>query len=203
MNTLERIKTHKFIAILRHIPARTVKDVARALYDGGVRIFEVTFNPSLPESVEDTQTMIRTIKALYGDEVSVGAGTVLKPEQVDQVREAGGEFIISPNVNCKVIRRTKELGMFSMPGFATPSEAFEAIDAGADILKAFPCGTPENISVLKSVIPLPVFAVGGVLKDNKRAYLATSDGLGVGIGIYRPEFSPEELYDSAKAFMEE
>ena len=102
-----------------------------------------------------------------------------------------------------VIRRTKELGMLSMPGFATPTEAFDAIDAGADILKAFPCGTPENIAVLKSVLPLPVFAVGGIIRANKRAFLKTADGVGAGIGIYRPELSPEELYRFAKEFMEE
>ena len=86
---------------------------------------------------------------------------------------------------------------------ATPTEAFDAIDAGADILKAFPCGTPENIAVLKSVIPLPVFAVGGVVRSSKRAFLKTADGVGAGIGIYRPELSPEELYRFAKEFMEE
>ena len=76
-------------------------------------------------------------------------------------------------------------------------------DSGADILKAFPCGTPENIAVLKSVIPLPVFAVGGVVRSSKRAFLKTADGVGAGIGIYRPELSPEELYRFAKEFMEE
>ena len=187
----------KTVVIMRGLTPEKAQACGDALVKAGIHLMEVPLNrPGALECIKILADHFR------GTDVHVGAGTVLKPEQVDQVREAGGEFIISPNVNCNVIRRTKELGMFSMPGFATPSEAFEAIDAGADILKAFPCGTPENISVLKSVIPLPVFAVGGVLKDNKRAYLATSDGLGVGIGIYRPEFSPEELYDSAKAFME-
>ena len=125
-----------------------------------------------------------------------------RPEEVEKVREAGGEFIISPNARSSVIRRTKELGLLSMPGFATPGEAFDAMDAGADLLKVFPCGSPENVSVLKSVIPLPVFAVGGIGKENKRAYLRTADGVGVGIGIFRPEQSPEELYESAKEFLE-
>ena len=89
-----------------------------------------------------------------------------------------------------------------MPGFVTPTEAFEAVDAGADLLKLFPCGTPECIAVLKSVIPLPVFAVGGVTARNKRELLVSADGLGVGIGIYRPEMSPVELYQFAKEFME-
>ena len=80
--------------------------------------------------------------------------------------------------------------------------AFDAIDAGADLLKVFPCGSPENISVLKSVIPLPLFAVGGIGKGNKREYLETADGVGVGIGIFRPGQSTEELYESAKEFLE-
>ena len=188
----------KTVVIMRGLTPEKAQACGDALVKAGIHLMEVPLNrPGALEAIHALAEHFRNTKT------HVGAGTVLTPDQVDAVAAAGGEFIISPNMRPAVIRRTKELGLLSMPGFVTPTEAFDAIDAGADILKAFPCGTPDNISVLKSVIPLPVFAVGGVLKDNKRAYLATSNGLGVGIGIYRPEFSPEELYDSAKAFMEE
>ena len=120
---------------------------------------------------------------------------------MEEVARAGGEYIISPNTSPAVIRRTVELGLLSLPGFQTPTEAFAAIDAGADLLKAFPCGTPENIRVLKSVVPLPIFAVGGIDRSNRDAFLAAADGLGVGIGIFRPEMSVEELRRSARNFL--
>ncbi len=187
----------KLVLIMRGLAPEVAATCGEALSKAGVKLMEVPLNR--PGALESIAILA---KMFAGTDTHVGAGTVLTPEQVEQVKAAGGEFIISPNVRPAVIRKTKELGMFSMPGFATPTEAFEAVDAGADILKAFPCGTPENIAVLKSVLPLPVYAVGGVMKENKNDFLKTADGLGVGIGIYRPEMTPEELYRSAKEFIE-
>lgn len=176
MNTLERIKAHKFIAILRHIPARTVKDVARALYDGGVRIFEVTFNPSLPESVEDTQTMIRTIKELYGDEVSVGAGTVLTEEYARAAWEAGAEFLVSPTTKERLIRFAHENGMLAIPGAYTPTEILTAYELGADVVKIFPVAADE-IGYLKNVMSplshIPFLPTGGINPNTVAPFLAT------------------------------
>ena len=187
----------KIVLIMRGLGPEKAQACGEALVRAGIRLMEVPLNrPGALESIRILADRFR------GSDVHVGAGTVLRPEEVDQVRDAGGEFIISPNVNCAVIRRTEELGLLSMPGFSTPTEAFAAVDAGADLLKVFPCGSPDEIAVLKSVIPLPVFAVGGIVRENKRDYLRTADGLGVGIGIFRPEFSPEELFRSATAFME-
>ena len=188
----------KIVAILRGLSPGNAVACGDALVRAGVHLMEVPLNR--PGALESIRLLA---EHFAGNGIAVGAGTVLTPEQAERVKEAGGEFIISPNLRPATIRRTKELGMLSMPGFATPTEAFDAIDAGADILKAFPCGTPENIAVLKSVIPLPVFAVGGVVRSSKRAFLKTADGVGAGIGIYRPELSPEELYRFAKEFMEE
>lgn len=187
----------KIVAILRGLAPENAAACGDALFRAGVRLMEVPLNR--PGALESIRLLARQFS---GTGVHVGAGTVLAPEQAEQVRDAGGEFVISPDVRPAVIRRTKELGLLSMPGFATPTEAFEAVDAGADLLKLFPCGTPECIAVLKSVIPLPVFAVGGVTARNKRELLVSADGLGVGIGIYRPEMSPVELYQFAKEFME-
>jgi 2-dehydro-3-deoxyphosphogalactonate aldolase len=118
------------------------------------------------------------------------------------VAGAGGTYVISPNTNLSVIRRTLELGLLSVPGFLTPTEAFQAIDAGAEILKCFPCGSPGNISVLKSVIPKPILAVGGISRENRDEYLAAAAGVGVGIGIYRPGMSLRELSESAGGFFQ-
>ena len=186
----------KIVVIMRGLTPEKAVPCGDALVKAGIHLMEVPLNR--PGALEAIHLLAEHFR---NTDIHVGAGTVLTPEQVDSVAGAGGEFIISPNMRTNVIRRTKELGLLSMPGFVTPTEAFDAIDAGADILKVFPCGTPENIAVLKSVIPLPVFAVGGIMPGNKNDYLKTADGLGVGIGIYRPEFSPEELYQSAKEFM--
>ena len=193
----EKFLQEKVVVILRGLEPEKAVGCGDALCQAGVRLMEVPLNR--PGALESIRLLAEHFR---GRGIHIGAGTVLVPEEVEMVRSAGGEFIISPNARSPVIRRTKELGLLSMPGFATPGEAFDAMDAGADLLKVFPCGTPENVSVLKSVIPLPVFAVGGIGKENKREYLKTADGVGVGIGIFRPELSPEELYLSAKEFLE-
>ena len=186
------------VVILRGLTPDEAIGVGEALVRAGIRFMEVPLNR--PGALE----AIRLLAGRFAGQadVHVGAGTVLTPEQVDSVRQAGGEFIISPNTRQAVIRRTRELELLSMPGFATPTEAFDAIDAGADLLKVFPYGTPENIAVLKSVIPLPVFAVGGVTRENCRELLSVADGVGVGIGIYRPGMTPAEVHLSAKEFLE-
>ena len=193
----EKFLLEKVVVILRGLAPENAVACGDALSQAGISLMEVPLNR--PGALESIRLLAEHFR---GSGIHIGAGTVLAPEEVAKVREAGGEFIISPNARSSVIRRTKELGLLSMPGFATPGEAFDAMDAGADLLKVFPCGSPENVSVLKSVIPLPVFAVGGIGKENKRAYLRTADGVGVGIGIFRPEQSPEELYESAKEFLE-
>ena len=186
------------VVILRGLTPDEAIGVGEALVRAGIRFMEVPLNR--PGALE----AIRLLAGRFAGQadVHVGAGTVLTPEQVDSVRQAGGEFIISPNTRQAVTRRPRELDLLAMPGFATPTEAFDAIDAGADLLKVFPYGTPENIAVLKSVIPLPVFAVGGVTRENRRELLSVADGVGVGIGIYRPGMTPAEVHLSAKEFLE-
>lgn len=193
----EKFLQEKVVVILRGLAPENAVACGKALSRAGIKLMEVPLNR--PGALESIRLLAEHFR---GSETHIGAGTVLAPEEVEKVRKAGGEFIISPNARCSVICRTKELGLLSMPGFATPGEAFDAIDAGADLLKVFPCGTPENISILKSVIPLPLFAVGGIGKENKREYLKSADGVGIGIGIFRPELSPDKLYESAKEFLE-
>jgi len=176
MTSVEFIRKHRFIAILRHIPLHTAEEVARALYEGGVRIIEITFNPSLATTVEDTKEMIRRIKALYGDRLSVGAGTVINEEFARAAWEAGAEFIVSPCTKESVITFAKEHGMLSIPGAYTPTEIVNAYDMGADIVKVFPVA-PGEVGYLKNVMSplshIPFIPTGGINPDTVEAFLAT------------------------------
>lgn len=176
MSGMELIKKHRFIAILRHIPLHTVEGVARALYEGGVRIFEVTFNPSAANTAEETGEIIRKIKSMYGDEVSVGAGTVINLAFARAASLAGAEFIVSPCTKPEVIAYTKEQGMLSIPGAYTPTEIVNAYDLGADIVKVFPVA-PHEVGYLRNVMSplshIPFIPTGGINPDTVEEFLKT------------------------------
>ena len=194
---IKSILEHKIIVILRGVKPEEVINVCETIAAAGIRFMEIPLNT--PNALECIKL---AAEHFNNSDVHIGAGTVLQVDDVDAVHKAGGKYIISPNTDIAVIKRTRELGLISIPGFSTPSEAFTAIKAGADILKCFPCGAPSNITVLKSVIPLLILAVGGISCENRDAYLETADGVGVGIGIYRPGMSREELRISTKNFMD-
>lgn len=182
------------IAILRGITAEEVPAVCDVLFQAGVRLLEIPLNS--PDPFKSIAAAVRCC----GSRMMVGAGTVLTPEETEQVGKAGGRFIISPNTYEPVIRRTKELGMLSMPGFFTASEGFEALRAGADYLKLFPaCLGPGYIKDLKAVIKAPIFAVGGVNAKNLAEFLKVCRGAGIGSAFYKPGKSLDDLArDSAE-----
>ena len=132
------MKKHKFIAILRHIKPCYIEEAAKALYEGGIRIFEVTFDPGSKTTISDTQSIIKSIYSMYGDEVLVGAGTVVSPEFAKAAYKAGAKFIVSPCTDKKIISYTKKHHMLSIPGAYTPTEIVTAYNLGADIVKIFP-----------------------------------------------------------------
>jgi 2-dehydro-3-deoxyphosphogalactonate aldolase len=188
------------VAILRGITPEEALPVAQALYDSGVLCVEVPLNS--PRPLES----IRAIRAAFGGRMFVGAGTVLTIADVENVKAAGGEFIVSPNVNTDVIRATKAHDLISLPGFFTPSEAFAAIDASADALKLFPAeqAPPAYLRAIKAVLPpaIPVFAVGGIDEDKIARYLAAgATGFGLGSTLYRPGASPIDVEAHALAFV--
>lgn len=176
MSTLEKIKKHKFIAIFRHIPKEYAKEAARAVFDGGVRLFEITFDPSSPTTSEDTAEIIRAINDELGNEVSVGAGTVINLEFAKAAKEAGAEFIVSPCTKPEVIKYTKENGMLSIPGAYTPTEIVNAYDLGADIVKVFPV-MPNEVGYLKNVMSplshIPFIPTGGINPDTVEEFMKT------------------------------
>ncbi|MDP6110923.1 MAG: 2-dehydro-3-deoxy-6-phosphogalactonate aldolase [Planctomycetota bacterium] len=187
------------IAICRGVTPDTIIEVCEALVAGGVRFVETTLNS--PDPIASIGKAAERFKD--DGRVHIGAGTVLSADQVDQVADAGGAYIISPNFNREVVRRTKERGLISIPGFFTSSEAFSAVEAGADFLKCFPARAlgPGYIKDLKAVLPHPIMAVGGVNLDNARDYLAVAVGLGIGSALFSPKKTPDQIKEDATEYM--
>jgi len=188
------------VAILRGIRPDEVVEVAGALYDAGLRAIEVPLNS--PEPYDS----IARLSTKFGEKCLCGAGTVLNAEQVDAVAEAGGRLIVSPDSNPAVIRRALELGMVPAPGFATPTEAFAAIRAGAKVLKLFPAAAYGTgyLKALREVLPkdVSVLAVGGVGAAEMPDWLAAgADGFGIGGGLYKPGRPVAEIAERAAALV--
>ena len=187
------LKEMPIFAILRGITADEVAPVCDALYDAGIKLLEIPLN------TPDAFTCIRKAVDCCGSRQMVGAGTVLTKEDVHKVKESGGKFIISPNTDEEVIRETKELSLVSMPGFFTATEGFKAVKAGADYLKLFPAVLgPSYIKDLKTVIKIPILAVGGITKENLGSFLSVAGGAGIGRAIYHPGKPLSETREAAK-----
>jgi 2-dehydro-3-deoxyphosphogalactonate aldolase len=173
------------IAVLRGITPTELPTIATALTDNGFRIIEVPLNSP------DAFVSIRLLAGTLGDECLTGAGTVLKVSEVARVAEAGGRLVVMPHANVEIVREAKRQGLVCVPGVATPTEAFAALDAGADGLKMFPADQlpPPALKAWRAVLPRDtlVFAVGGIRPDNMGAYWAAgADGFGTGSNLYAP-----------------
>jgi 2-dehydro-3-deoxyphosphogalactonate aldolase len=172
-----------------------MSDVCEVLYSAGIRLLEVPLNsPDACASIK-----IAADKYHADGTMLIGAGTVLTPEDVRNVAAAGGKFIISPDTNAEVIAETKRLGLISIPGFFTPTEAFAALRAGADYLKLFPAGVNGvgYIKDIKAVIKAPILAVGGVNTGNIPEFLTLCAGVGIGSALYKPGKSLEDIRKTA------
>lgn len=181
---IQEMQKEKVIAIARGLTTEQAVEAAKALYAGGIRFMEVTFDATGGTTDEQTgETIAAIVKALDG-RMKVGAGTVMNTWQVEITRENGGEFIISPDMNVEVIRRTVELGMVSVPGAMTPTEAVSAHNYGADFVKIFPAGNLGAAYIKTIRAPLSnirLMAVGGVSDSNIAEFLAAGC-VGAGIG---------------------
>jgi len=189
------------IAIIRGVTPAEVEEIGAALFDNGIRIIEVPLNS--PQPLES----IKRLASAYGESALIGAGTVLTPEQVGEVRDAGGRLIVSPDTNEKVIEAAVTAGMVSTPGYFTPSEAFRALRAGAHGLKFFPAeaGSPATIKAQRAVLPadVPLIVVGGVRTDSMRPWLdAGAAGFGLGSGLYKPGRSAAETAACARSYID-
>lgn len=184
--------TRPLIAILRGITPDQAVDAAAALIEAGITQIEVPLNSPDP---------LRSISAMaqaHGEMALIGAGTVLTAAQVEDVANAGGKLIVSPDTNTEVIARTKALHLASWPGVFTPTEAFTAIRAGATGLKLFPgaMAGPSGLKAMKAVIPAstPIYAVGGADAENFADWVtAGADGFGLGTALYTPGLATSEI----------
>lgn len=188
------------IAILRGVTPPEVVAVGEALVETGFTLIEVPLN-----SPEPFESIALLAKAFAGRAV-IGAGTVLRMPDVAGVQSAGGTMIISPNVNIDVIAATQRAGLVSLPGAATPSEAFAALDAGATALKLFPAegATPRVLKAMRAVLPIDVrvLPVGGITPDNLAPWLnAGAAGFGLGSALYTPRLSPADVAARARGFI--
>lgn len=182
---MDMTRPRPLTAILRGITPADAVPVCAALVEAGFLSIEVPLNSPQPFD------SIRRMADAFGAQAEIGAGTVLAPEQVDRVQDAGGRLIVSPNCEPGVIARTKALGLRSLPGVLTPSECFSALKAGADGLKFFPAGLlgVDGLKAVRAVLPpeTPAYMVGGVGPDNFAAWVkAGASGFGIGTALYRP-----------------
>jgi len=187
------------VAILRGVTPHEAADIAESLLEEGFEFIEIPLNS--PEPLKS----IDAVRRMAPPRVYVGAGTVLTPAQVEAVAGAGGDLIVTPNTNPQVIARAKSLGLVAMPGAATPSEAFAALAAGADAVKAFPAEmvTPSVVKAWAAVLPksTAILPVGGITPDTMAPYVkAGAAGFGLGSALYKPGDAPHAVREKAAAF---
>lgn len=189
-----------FVAILRGVRPEEVVPIAQAVVEAGWCVIEVPLNSPAPFA-----SIARLSEALAAD-ILVGAGTVRTPEDVERVAEAGGRLIVMPHADVAVITHAARRGLMTLPGVYTATEAFAAIDAGADALKLFPAeiGGPALLKALRAVLPkqVPVLPVGGVSAETVAAWRAAgAAGFGLGGALYRPGDDAATVGQRARAFV--
>ena len=194
-NFVKEFSEKKVMVVCRGISEEEIVKVATALYDGGIRFMEVPFNQAEPNTFASTANKIKIVKEALGDKMHVGAGTVITMEQFELARKAGAEIIVSPTMEEDVITATKEAGLISMPGCATPSEMTKAYKLGADLIKLFPASV-VNLKVIKEIsVPLnhlPLVCFGGVSAENIKDVLATGV---IGVGMASSILDKQALKD--------
>ena len=189
------------VAILRGIKPEEVLDHGEALINAGFSILEVPLNS--PEPFKS----IALLQQKFGDKALIGAGTVMRKDQVNQLVEIGAKLMVCPHTDVELIRAAKAAGLYAFPGFFTASEAFAAIEAGADGIKLFPAEamtSPQVISALCAVVPrsVRICPVGGVTPLNIGSYIdAGAQGFGLGSALYKAGQSVEKTSHNAQAFV--
>lgn len=188
MSSIQQVSEGKIVAIMRGVKPEDAYNIAKALKKGGIKIFEVTLDS--PNALE----IIKQLSEEEGDDIVIGAGTVLDPESARMAIRNGATFVISPTMNTKTIEMTKRYGATSIPGCLTPTEMLTAYEYGADIVKVFPAGTmgPRYFKdVLGPLAQIPLMATGGINEKNILDFLETGI-VAVGLGS---SLVPKEMVD--------
>ena len=188
------------VAIIRGVTPDEAEGIGEALFEAGVRIIEVPLNS--PDPLKSIERLAKNL----GDRAMIGAGTVLDPLRVAEVKSAGGQLIVSPNTNAEVIAATVAAGLASCPGYFTPSDAFAALAAGAHALKLFPAeaATPAVVKAQRAVLPkdVPIIVVGSVKRDLMAAWQeAGANGFGLGSGVFKPGDGPAQVLENARSYV--
>jgi 2-dehydro-3-deoxyphosphogalactonate aldolase len=184
------------IAILRGIAPDDAKAIGEALIEAGITTIEIPLNS--PRPLES----IALLAKAFGSVATIGAGTVLRVQDVRDVASAGGRIVVSPSFDAEVVQETKSLDMASWPGVLSPTECFAALKAGADGLKIFPCSVlgPSGVKAIRAVLPpeTSVYAVGGAGPANFADWIAAGvNGFGIGTALYQPGHSVAQVRQAA------
>jgi 2-dehydro-3-deoxyphosphogalactonate aldolase len=188
------------VAILRGVRPEEAGPIGEALVAAGFTLVEVPLNSP------DPLNSIARLAGALGTRAVVGAGTVLRAEAVEAVEAAGGTLIIAPNADPRVIAAAHARGLVAIPGIATATEAFAAIDAGATALKLFPAegASPAVLRALRAVLPgdMPVLPVGGITAEALAPWRAAgAAGFGLGSALYKPGMAADEVGARARDFV--
>lgn len=204
---IQKVMDKKVVAIVRGVYGQDCINLAKALYAGGIELLEVTFDQSKPEALEKTSETIRSLVETLGDKMAFGAGTVTSLEMLELAKNAGAQFIVSPDTKEEVIRATVAAGMVSMPGAMTPTEILEAHSYGADFVKVFPTSNlgASYIKAIRGPINhVRLLAVGGVNEKNIGEFLkAGANGAGVGGNLVNKQWIANGEFDKITALAEE
>lgn len=203
----EEILYNKIVAIVRGISKDYMLKTVEALLNGGIKLIEITYNHESQETMEETLQSIKMINTEFKGDVILGAGTVLTVKQVLSAVDAGAEYIISPNTDIEVIKRTKELSKISIPGAFTPSEVVTAYNSGADIVKLFPAGL-LGIDYIKAIrgplSHIKLLATGGITVNNINEFIkAGAVGVGIGGSLVNKEIIQAGQFDKIKLMAQE
>jgi 2-dehydro-3-deoxyphosphogalactonate aldolase len=188
------------IAILRGVRPDEVEAIGDVLRQAGFAIVEVPLNS--PDPIDSIARLARR----FGDDLLIGAGTVMTPAQVGEIAAAGGRLIVTPHADAPVVRAAKRHDLLAVPGFFTPAEAFAMLAAGADGLKLFPAeaASPAVLRALRAVLPAgtPMLPVGGIDATNMAGWQAAgAAGFGIGSSVYKPGDTPDTVAGKAAALL--
>jgi 2-dehydro-3-deoxyphosphogalactonate aldolase len=197
----DRLARCPFVAILRGIAPDEVDGVSDVLVELGFAVIEIPLNS--PRPLVSLERLARRVP----ERVLVGAGTVLSDADVSAIAQAGGRLVVMPHASAPIVREAKRRGLAVIPGFATPTEAFAMIDAGADALKLFPAdgSSPAALRSMRAVLPhgLPILPVGGIDEKCLSPWLkAGAAGFGIGSALYRPGDAAREVLARGRALLE-